>query len=84
MTSRQKVLEVERQVRAIISADEPLALVCPFCEQITEPGCDMLCCNEAAEVVDAVLNYIETEAQLEVVDRVMNRWAKMQSRVLVN
>jgi hypothetical protein len=73
MNSREKVLEVDAQITAILAGEMPAALTCPFCGVVTEFGVPLLCCEELSDVVLAVVQHLETKKALEVVDRVMNR-----------
>lgn len=88
MTAREKVLNLEQQVMAIINRAADVAgstqqIICPFCGLATFYG-QVLCCNEAAEVIDAVLDHIEFKQGIERVERVMNHVADMQSHALLN
>ena len=74
MNAREKVLDVERQVREIV-AGQRTEITCPFCGLTTPGGIDMLCCDELSEVVLAVLNHVEFKQQTEVLERVMDRVA---------
>ena len=80
MTAREKILEVERQTRAI-AAGEASLFRCPFCGQSAIPENGGLCCYEAAEVVEAVLDHVEFKNNMENVARIMDRFS---SAVLAN
>lgn len=88
MTSREKVLEVERQVRMMIEANGVITkFQCPFCGLETEFGNaenNVLCCNEASEVVDATLNHVEHIGRVDTIDEVLDRFSGMQQKHVVN
>lgn len=85
MTSREKVLEVERQVRSMIEAGtDRLVFRCPFCGCESREENDILCCDEAAEVVNAVLDHIEHLERAEIVEQAMDRLASFQAKALMN
>lgn len=77
MTSREKVLATEAQVRAIV-AGEATEFQCPFCG-LTSLGQEkqFLCCHEAAEVIIAALNHIEHIQRCDVLDATLSRVADM-------
>ena len=75
MTAREKVLDVERQVREIV-AGHVQELHCPFCGEVSKPEMDLLCCENAAELVLAITTRIEVGEKLNVLDRVMDRATK--------
>lgn len=83
MTAREKVIKVEQQVRSIVAGDTE-EFLCPFCGETSKPENNLLCCGEAAEVCLAVLDYIDTAKSLELVDKVMNKFARMASRSILN
>lgn len=84
MTARDKVLDIESQVRAIVGGRQDGVLWCPFCGLASTPVNEVLCCNEAAEVVTAVLDHIEFKQTVENVNRIMDRLASQQHGALVN
>ena len=83
MTAREKVLHIEQQVRAMLDG-ERTDFECPFCNQITAQGEGILCCDDAAEVINAILDHIEFLERAEVIDRVMDHFSDAESRVLLN
>lgn len=83
MTAREKVLNIERQVRAI-AAGEAEAFDCPFCGLSSSPKEGALCCFEAAEIVEAVLNHIDFKEAMQMADRVMDRFVGMTSGGIVH
>lgn len=82
MTSREKVLNLEAQVRAIADGAKD-CLECPFCGLGTTPETECLCCEEAAVIVDAVLEYMEHIKRADVIERAMDRLAAMESSSLI-
>ena len=74
MTAKEKVLNVEAQVREIV-AGERTEIFCPFCGLTTVGSVEVLCCNELSEVVLAVLNHIEFKRQTEILEQTMDRLA---------
>lgn len=85
MTAREKVLSVEQQIRRFVNG-EATEITCPYCELVWVPTSEdaYACCMKMADVMEAVLDYIETAEQLEHVDRVMNKLADMQSKAVLN
>jgi hypothetical protein len=83
MNSKEKVLDVERQVRAMIDGQQT-DFHCPFCDLITTEGEGILCCDEAADVVTAVLDHIEHLERCEVVEQAMDRFSSGGSRIILN
>ena len=76
-------MELERQV-LLICEGKASVLVCPFCGDTSHPEQGALCCTEAAEVVDAVLDHVEFKHNMGVADRIMDRFSEMDKRVLLN
>lgn len=83
MTSRQKVLAVEAQIRNMMNGEQA-DFHCPFCELTTSKNEGILCCDEAAEVVNAVLDHVEHMERVEIVAKVMDRFSAAESRVILN
>lgn len=83
MTGREKVLDAERQVRAMLAGEQDPTFCCPFCSVVTNEFNGMLCCNEAAEVVTAVLDHVEHIERCEVVEKTMDRLSKVMNSPLV-
>lgn len=86
MTAREKVANVETQIRAML-AGEQTDFTCPFCDCDTTEGNGILCCDEAAEVINALLDHIEHLNRCQVVDEAMdrlNRFSGAQSLVSLN
>lgn len=85
MTAREKILNVEAQVRLLAKGESDI-FTCPFCEVETSFVLNRipdLCCDKVSDVVEAVLDFIETKEQLQLVDRAMNRLAG-SARPLLN
>lgn len=82
MTSREKVLAAERQVREVVTG-ERTEILCPFCGLDTMAN-QMLCCNEMATVTNAVLDHIEHIGRTEVVERMMDRFERMRAKAVLN
>jgi hypothetical protein len=83
MTSREKVLAIEAQIRNMLEGEQT-DFHCPFCELTTTEGEGLLCCDEAAEVVNAVLDHIDHLERVELVNRVMDRFSVSESKVILN
>ena len=81
MNAREKVIEAERQIRCVISGTSK-EIQCPFCGETSTSGQELLCCENLCNVVNSVLDYVDTRANLEVVDRVMDRLAGQSQAVL--
>ena len=79
------MIDVERQVRAVI-AGEANAIRCPYCEYEwkLETGMGHACCMKMAEAVNAVLDHIEFNGEMEKLDRVMNHLSDMQAKEISN
>ena len=87
MTSREKVLDLEKQVRHMISGVRDPIIHCPFCGLDTNLGDfeqNVLCCNEATGVIDAIVNHLEFLKGQELVDKVMDRFEKIRESAAVN
>lgn len=88
MTAREKVLDAERQIRAMAESDCVITKFhCPFCELDTNLGDDqpnVLCCEEASTVVEAVLEHMNHLDRVETINRTMDRFEAMKARALVN
>ena len=74
MTAREKVANVEQQVREIASGLRG-DISCPFCGLDTPGGVEMLCCDKLADTVLAALNHVEFKRQTEILERTMDRMA---------
>lgn len=86
MTAREKVLNVEFQICAML-AGEQVEFNCPFCELKTTEGEGVLCCNAAAEIVTAMMDHLEHLERCEVVEQIMEKFSEsneMQSRIILN
>ncbi|MDE2103201.1 MAG: hypothetical protein KGL39_38500 [Patescibacteria group bacterium] len=83
MTSGEKVIEVERQVRAMIAGEQEPKFTCPFCAMVSVDG-QFLCCPEAAEVISAVLDHIEHLGRCEVIERTMDHFEAMKAKAALN
>ena len=83
MTSREKVVEVERQVRAMVAGDQEATFSCPYCGLVSDEFNELLCCDEAAAVVNAVLDHIEHLERAETVERAMENLARVNGSALV-
>jgi hypothetical protein len=83
MTAREKVIDVDRQIHAML-AGEQTDFQCPFCNLTTSEGEGILCCDEAAEVINAILDHLEHMERCEIVERAMDRLHSMPSRVILN
>lgn len=81
MTSREKVLEAERQVRLIVKG-ELAELDCPFCGLGTSVKTHVLCCDAIADVASAVMDHMDHLERCENVERMFDRLEKMDSAVL--
>lgn len=81
MNAREKVIEAERQIRCMISGTSK-EIHCPFCGEKTVKGQTLLCCENLADLVNAICDHIEVKQKLEVVDRVMDRLASQTQAVL--
>ena len=77
MTSREKVLAVERQINEIMMGQRDV-LECPFCGLNSTPDNVLLCCEPAADVTNAVLGHKDFKLQMEVMDNLMERVDKMK------
>lgn len=87
MTPREKVINIEQQVRAMIAGGIAAILRCPFCGGESRIGSGKgLCCEAAAMIVNAVVDRIEFDDGMAIVDRVMNRLESLQneSKVCLN
>jgi hypothetical protein len=79
MTSREKVIYAEQQVRAILS-QEVAVIQCPFCDtRLTFDASDnehdlMLCCEPLGAVVDAILTHVEAIDQKKQLDEIADRY----------
>jgi hypothetical protein len=86
MTAREKVLDVEQQVRVALAAGAiAITLRCPFCNVETElhEGA-YLCCEKLYDTTEAIMEHIEFLQQRENLDRVMDKLASMSSKALLN
>lgn len=83
MTGRQKVLAVEAQIRMMLDGQQT-KFHCPFCELVTTEGEGILCCDEAAEVVTAVLDHLDHLERCDIVDQAMSRISDAESRLILN
>jgi hypothetical protein len=83
VTSAQKVLEVERQVRAMVAGEQEPILTCPFCTMVSAQG-QFLCCPEAAEVIGLVLDHMEHIERVDMIDKTLDRLASMTAKSLVS
>ena len=87
MTAREKVVNVETQIRAML-AGEQTDFTCPYCNADTTEGNGILCCNEAADVINVILDHIEHLEQVALVDQVFNQVQKhfgaSESRISMN
>ena len=87
MTAREKVVAAELRIRACING-EVEGIACPFCGLTSQPSNEILCCDNLADVVNAVLDHVELKQNLELVERVGDRMAKLQTqqaqRVVLN
>ena len=77
MTSREKVIEAERRLRAVISGCTD-SIVCPFCGLQSHPPLP-LCCYNLAELANAILDHVELKEKFKVIERVMDRLSKYDS-----
>ncbi len=75
MSARERVIDAERQVRAI-AAGQLQEIHCPFCGLTTPGGMEMLCCENLADIVNAVLDHLEVKQSFEIIDRVLERVQK--------
>lgn len=82
MNSREKVLDVERQLRAMISGQQEPTFTCPFCNTISNEFNELLCCQEAADTINAVLDHIDFKQAVERAEVVMEKVDKMRSVIL--
>lgn len=57
---------------------------CPFCDQRNTPDQTLLCCHELAELSDAIMQHLERKEMMEVMERVAERFEKMQSREILH
>lgn len=80
--SRQKVLVLEAQIRAMLEG-ELTEFHCPFCDLVTGEG-QYICCGNAAEVINAVLDHVEFKKTVEIVDQVMDHFSAAESKVVLN
>lgn len=71
MTAREKVADVERQVLSMLQTG-PVAFVCPFCGLTTEPGQNVLCCDNAADLIDSILDHLDFKRGCEVTNRILD------------
>ena len=78
MTAREKVVEAERQVRAVVSGIQA-HVDCPFCGLTSTPENEVLCCDSMAEVTDAVLNHVGFKNQMETLERVGERMSALEA-----
>ncbi len=83
MTSREKVLEAERQVREVVAGARG-EIHCPFCGLFSIRENDILCCDPMAEVTHAVLDHIEHLDRSEGVKRILDRMDQMRSKAVLN
>lgn len=83
MTAREKILNVEQQVRSMIDAGGVITdFHCPFCNLDTRLSqTDVLCCDEAAETIHAILDHVEHLERCEVVEKAMNRLEDMKAAI---
>lgn len=56
---------------------------CPFCGCRNTPEQTLLCCGELAELSDAIMAHLERKQMMEVMERVAERFEKMQSRAII-
>lgn len=83
--SREKVLVLEAQVRAILEG-ELTEFHCPFCDLVTAQD-QMLCCPEAGEVISAILDHVDHLERIAIVEQVMDSFSAAESahsRVTLN
>lgn len=83
MTAVEKVLDVERQVRAMLSGEQEAKFTCPFCTMTSDIG-QFLCCGPAGEVINAVLDHIEHLERCDTVEHAMERMEAMRAKALLN
>jgi len=83
MTSRDKVLDVERQVFAIVQ-NGPASFECPFCGLTTDPDQSVVCCDAAAYVIGAILDHLEFLKSVDLAEKAMNRLADLEARERAN
>lgn len=79
MTSREKILNVEQQVRAMLRTG-PAAFECPFCGLTTEPNQDVLCCDAAANVLEAIVEHLEFGKAIRTAEQAMDRLADIEAQ----
>ncbi len=77
MNARDKVLEAERRIRAVIDGQTD-QIVCPFCGLTSEPP-QPLCCNYLAELVNAIVEHVEIKDRMEVCEHVIDRLHHMEN-----
>lgn len=70
-TSIEKVEEFERQVLAIRDG-QSASIDCPFCGLHTDFG-QVICCENAADCADLIVNHLEFKQYAEVAERAMDK-----------
>ena len=79
--SRQKVLALEAQLRAMLDG-ELKEFHCPFCDLVTGED-QFICCGNAAAVINAVLDHVEHLQTKEMVDQIMDQVSRIPVSPLV-
>lgn len=54
----------------------PAPFDCPFCGLQTDVDQDVLCCDSAADVIEAVLDHLGHRQTIDLVDCIMDRYEK--------
>ena len=83
MTSREKVLEAERQVQQVVLGHSG-EIQCPFCGLMSIAENEILCCELMAEVTHAVLDHVEHLGRSEGVKRILDRFMDMRDKAALN
>lgn len=83
MTGREKVLNVEAQVREIAGGERSL-IECPYCNCVSTMQNGFLCCEPLSEVVLAVVGHMQFIDRTEALERTLEELDKQQQKVLLN
>lgn len=83
MTSRQKVLNAEAQIIAVLRGATNI-FNCPWCGAHHDVSLNAFCCERAATLVEAVVNHVEHGERMEVVEQAMEALEKARHSALVN
>lgn len=57
---------------------------CPFCGEINVPAQEVLCCENLADIVNAIMDHVEVKAQLRVMENVYERLVAAEQGMVIH